>query len=214
MNLLKTWFARQSLTVKLLLTIPLLLAAVLWSLTPEEPVPAAPSAATNRPVLSADAPSAQATIAPHQEPRPADQGLSWVTALRTIVSVGVVVALIIVSARALKHVMARSGQLPGAGGALKVLDTTYLPSPNGRGRAAIHLLETTDGRHLLVGATDTQLSLLAEYEDGARLKLPHTESIELASEPPLNTAEPVDTARFDEVLARLRQSARSLEQAS
>ena len=214
MNPLKTWFARQSLTVKLILTVPILLAAVLWSLTPEDRAPAATGASTNRPVLSADAPSAQATVAPHQEPRPPDAGLSWVTAFRTIVSVAVVVGLILVSARGLRHVMARSGQLPGAGGALKVLDTTYLPSPNGRGRAAIHLLETTDGRHLLVGATDTQLSLLGEYEDGARLKLPDAESVEPSVEPALAPSEPVDTARFDEVLARLRRSARSLEQAS
>ena len=213
MSPLKLWFARQSLTVKLLLTVPLLLAAVLWSLTPEEPAPAVPGAATNRPVLSADAARTSdgpATIAPHQEPSAPASALSWVTALRTIVSVGVVIGLIVASARALKHVMARAGQLPGASGALKVLDTTYLPSPNGRGRAAIHLLETTDGRHLLVGATDTTMTLLAEYED----RTPRASEALVDPDPGTHVDEPAGTARFDEVLARLRASARALERAS
>jgi flagellar biogenesis protein FliO len=210
-NLLKTWFARQSLTVKLIVCVPLLLAAVLWSLTPEDPAPASPGAAPNRPVLSADSPAALATIAPHQEPRAADSGLSWVTALRTIVSIVVVVGLIVLSARGLKHVLSNAGQLPGASGNLKVLDTTYLPSPNGRGRAAIHLVETTDGRHLLVGATDTQLTLLAELDEQPRAAAVETRS---ESGSPVALAEPARPARFDEVLERLRQSARTLEQAS
>src|SRR5687768_16183961 len=110
--------------------VPILLLAVLWSLTPEDHAPAAPGAATNRPVLSAEAIHAPATIAPHQEPSATDSGLSWVTALRTVVSVAVVVGLIVVSARGLKHLMARTGHLPGTSGALKVLETTYVPSPN------------------------------------------------------------------------------------
>ena len=216
MNPLKLWFARQSLTVQLLLTVPVLLAAVLWSLVPEDTTPAVP--ATNRPVLTADAPSAQATIAPHEEPRSEVTGLSWVSALRTIVSVAVVIGLIFASARGLKYFMATSGQLPGASTSLKVIDTTYLPSPNGRGRAAIHLIETVDGRQLLVGATDTQLSLLTEFEEGARIKIAAEDSeIDSVPGPPTrSTAEPdsATPARFDEVLERLRRSARALDQAS
>ena len=213
MNPLKTWFARQSLTVKLLLTLPVLLAAVLWSLVPQDTTP--PSVTPNRPVLTADSPAAQATIAPHQEPRQEETGLSWVSALRTIVSVVVVVGLIVLSARALKYFLANSGQLPGASTSLRVVDTTYLPSPNGRGRAAIHLLETTDGRQLLVGATDTQLSLLAEFEDAARIKLSEPETAADSLDPAPEPTDAVSTrpARFDEVLERLRQSARALEQA-
>jgi hypothetical protein len=80
--------------------------------------------------------------------------------------------------------MASTGQLPGTGGGLKVLETTYLPSPNGKGRAAIHLVETLEGRQLLIGATDSQLSLLSESEDhSGRLRLRVSEALEQVETP-------------------------------
>lgn len=219
MNPLTSWFARQPLAVKLLVTVPVLAAAIFWSAIPDGPA-AGDAAPSNRPVLATDAPSAQATVAPHHEPRSTDTGLTWVSALRTLVSVAVVLGLIVVSAKGLKHVIANAGQLPGAAGALKVLATSYLPSPNGKGRSAIHLVETSDGRQLLIGATDTSLSLLAEFDDAQRLKLPasqpaaapFTDLLAAASE---KAPEPIQPSQDDlaQRLHRLRQSKLRLEAA-
>jgi flagellar biogenesis protein FliO len=144
--------------------------------------------------------------------------------MRTIVSVGVVLALIVVSARGLKHVMANAGQLPGGATSLRVIETTFLPSPNGRGRAAIHLVEMADGRQLLVGATDTNLSLLAELEDG-RVRTAVRVGDALQAEPApfadvLSAATEKAAApahlesELSDRLRRLRESAHRLEVAS
>jgi flagellar biogenesis protein FliO len=197
---LQAWFARQSLTVKLLIAVPVLAGAVLWATFPDT----SPRAADlgNRPVLpplstpggasvpggasatgalvtpgaaSAGVPSnpalapgvgaAQATVAVHQEPGEVDSSLSWTTLLRTLVSIVVVIGLILLSARGLKYFMATQGHTPGIGANVRVVETTYVPAPSGRGRSALHLIEVGD-RLLLVGATDSNLSLLAEFEEG------------------------------------------------
>ena len=123
MKALQTWFARQSLTVKLLVTVPFLALAILWSAVPDGGTPPPSAAPTNRPVLASGTPVAVATLAPHEEPRAVESGLTWVAALRTIVSVGIVLGLIVAAARGLKYFMATTGQLPGTGGSLKVLET-------------------------------------------------------------------------------------------
>jgi flagellar biogenesis protein FliO len=254
---LHAWFVRQTLTVKLLIAVPLLALAALWSAAPGD-IPATPTAG-NRLALpaatsgtgstastgSADgtsgavpvAPGASsqaapaATLTPHQEPRPMDGGLSWGTALRTVVSLGAVLALILVSARGLKHVMAATGQLPGGSAHLKVLETTHIPAPSGRGRAALHLIEAGN-RLLLVGATDTQLTLLAEFdgdeERALRAERQTFDDVLAVAATPVTPHAPVTTAaesaaapatarpmRADSDLAamlrRLRESAQRLE---
>jgi flagellar biogenesis protein FliO len=199
---LQSWFARQPLTVKLLVVAPVLALAVLWSVIPDDSaVPPAGVAPGNQPVLTSGTPATGSVLTPHEEPRAAQNGLTWVSALRTIVSVGVVLALIVVSARGLKHFMANAGQLPGEGAGLKVLETTYLPSPNGRGRAAIHLVETADGKQMLVGATDTTLSLLAELEDSRpRFPIRVGDIVEAEPATPIAVEEPAQSA-FAELLA-------------
>ncbi|MGH9152145.1 MAG: flagellar biosynthetic protein FliO, partial [Acidimicrobiales bacterium] len=102
-------------------------------------------------------------LAPHQEPRPSEAGLSWTTALRTLVSIAVVLVLIVVCARVLKYFMATAGQPGPSGAAVRVLETVHVPAPSGRGRSAIHLMEVGD-RLLLIGATDSQLTVLSEFD--------------------------------------------------
>ncbi len=89
-------------------------------------------------------------------------GQGWGVALRTLASVGLVVALIVLAGHLLRYLAAAGGQATrSSGAAIRVQETVYLPAPSGRGRSALHLVEV--GEHsLLVGATDTQLSLLAE----------------------------------------------------
>ena len=184
---IRGWLARQSLTVKLLLAVPVLLVALFWSALPGGDARSTdPQAAGNRPVLTAlGTPSAlvtptiqagQATadrpLLAHEEPRPADTSLSWPTVLRTLVSIAVVVVLILLSGQGLKYVMAGAAQPLRAGAtSLRVVETLHLPSPSGRGRSAIHLIAVGD-QHLLVGATDAQLSLLTELpdDDASRLR--------------------------------------------
>ena len=228
MKSLQTWFARQTLTVKLLVTVPVLAIAVLWSVVPDGTAPPSSAVASNRPVLASGAPAAAATVAPHEEPTVAQSGLTWVSALRTLVSVGVVLALIVASARGLKYFMASSGQLPGSTGTLKVVETTYLPSPSGKGRAAIHLLETADGRQLLIGATEQQLTLLSESEDhSGRIRLRVSEALQqtehAAQTEPATFERLLDAAvektppiepQLSDALHRLRAARQRLEAAS
>ncbi len=220
MKSLQTWFARQTLTVKLLVTVPVLAIAVLWSVVPDGTAPPSSAVASNRPVLTSGAPAAAATVA--------QSGLTWVSALRTLVSVGVVLALIVASARGLKYFMASSGQLPGSTGTLKVVETTYLPSPSGKGRAAIHLLETADGRQLLIGATEQQLTLLSESEDhSGRIRLRVSEALQqtehAAQTEPATFERLLDAAvektppiepQLSDALHRLRAARQRLEAAS
>jgi flagellar biogenesis protein FliO len=80
-----------------------------------------------------------------------------------VLSVGLVIALIVVCGRVLKYFMTAATQPSLLGSSLRVVETTYLPAPSGRGRAAIHLMEMGD-RLLLVGATDAHLTLLTEFD--------------------------------------------------
>ena len=173
---LQAWFARQSLTVKLLVTIPVLLLALLWSAVPgNSPRSADPG---NRPVLSANAttaasatPATGQALLPHEEPQPVDTGWSWASAIRTLASIAVVIVLILLSAQGLKYLMAGAAQPLRPNQSIRVVETMHLPSPSGRGRAAVHLVEVGE-QLLLLGATDTQLTLLTELpdEDAARLR--------------------------------------------
>ena len=207
MKSLQSWFARQTLTVKLLVTVPILAIALLWSVVPDGTTPPASVVTGTRPVLTSGAPAAAATVAPHEEPTVAQTGLTWVSALRTLVSVGVVLALIVVSAKGLKYFMASAGKLPGNTGTLKVLETTYLPSPSGKGRAAIHLLETADGRQFLIGATEQQLTLLSESEEHpGRIRLRVSEALEQTER-----AEPIGTVSFERLLDAAVEKAPTVE---
>jgi flagellar biogenesis protein FliO len=206
---LQRWFARQPLTVKLLVTVPLLLGALFWSTLPgnnsrtpdpgNQPVlsgansrgaldattasasPAAPTLSGGAPAASTvqpEQPAANQPLLPHQEPRPTDAGLDWSTALRTLVSIGVVIVLILLSAQGLKYIMAGATQpLRTANRTINVLESLHLPAPSGRGRSAVHLLEVGE-QVLLIGATDAQLTLLAEFpdDDAARLRRPASTS--------------------------------------
>jgi flagellar biogenesis protein FliO len=225
----QVWFGRQSSTVKLLLAVPLLLAAVLWSAWPGSGSSTADPG--NRPVLAREtspagialatppsgqirslaanaagtpASAAAPILAPHQEPRPVDGGLSWGTALRTLFSVAVVVILIVLCGRLLRHFMANAVQPAASGAHIRVVETAYIPAPSGRGRAAVHLLEVGD-RLLLVGATDAQLTLLGEFDEAdsaqrAKLLLPpemaaaSTASTASAASPAASSAAAQETA--------------------
>lgn len=202
---LQGWFARQSPAVKLMVAVPLLAAALVWSFTPSGS--GTPALAPSRPATHAAelAPrdvatgtvAASATLVPHQEPRPAETGLSWGTVLRTLASLAVVLGLIVLSARGLKHFVSTTTQAPGSSTSVRVLETTFVPAPSGRGRSALHLIEVGE-RLLLVGATDQQLSLLAEFEDDASHKL--------RLKPQRPGVQPADGA-FEEVLAAAAEKA-------
>lgn len=192
---LQTWFARQSLTVKLMVAVPLLVGALLWSLSPTaSDSPVVPAARATPGVTGTAAPANGATtvstLTPHQEPRMADDGLSWGTGLRALVSLGVVLGLIVLSARGVKRLALTTGQTAGVGGTVRVVETTYVPAPNGRGRSALHLIEAGE-RLLLVGATEQQMSLLAEFEDdgGRQLRLKPSRPVQSGSERSAGTFE-------------------------
>jgi flagellar biogenesis protein FliO len=202
-NRVRAWFQRQPTSIKLVLAIPLLLVAVVWSTwTASDAGVSGISDAGARRVLSRDAApastaaaaavghasdaaaageapaeraSAGATAAPlllpHEEPRAADNSFSWGYALRTVLSVGLVIALIVVCGRVLKYFMTAATQPSLLGSSLRVVETTYLPAPSGRGRAAIHLMEMGD-RLLLVGATDAHLTLLTEFDKEGTVAAP------------------------------------------
>lgn len=194
---LRGWLTSRPLAAQAALAVALLAAALLWAAWPGGgPSPHADPA--SRPVLSSDAgapgstaaagsaqenqgesvdvpapPEATATpfLLPHQEPQPADAGLSWTTAVRTALSLAAVLALIFVCARLLHAFVSATASPSPSGRLLRVLETTYLPSPSGRGRSAISLVEFGE-RLLLIGATDAQLTLLAEI-DPAELPDPY-----------------------------------------
>ena len=182
------WLNRQPLTVKLIVGVVLLLAAIAWSSWPSTTSAGSLADTSNRPVLSREdphagaapaTPAAGAPVAPanvpasatqapllpqHQEPQTIDSGMNWATLLRTVFSVAVVIILILISARVLKHFMTTAGQQLGADSAIRILETAHLPAPNGKGRSALSLIEVGESV-LLIGATDQQLSLLAEFAD-------------------------------------------------
>jgi flagellar biogenesis protein FliO len=170
--------------------------------------------------------SVQPSLMPHREPQTAE--LSWAIVVRTLVSVGLVIGLIILSARSLKLVVARAGLPAATGTQIKVVETMFLPSPSGRGRAAMHLIEIGD-RLLLVGATDASLTLLTELDRDEPLEAP---SMPVAGVPSSNgnasfthALELADQAahhqnhtstfhvdpEIEEVLRRLRDTRRRLE---
>ncbi len=186
---LRSWLTSRPLAAQAALAVALLAAALLWAAWPGgSPPPHADPA--SRPVLSSDAGAPESTAAagsaqesqdesadvpappeatatpfllPHQEPQPADAGLSWTTAVRTALSLAAVLALIFVCARLLHAFVSATASPSPSGRLLRVLETTYLPSPSGRGRSAISLVEFGE-RLLLIGATDAQLTLLAEID--------------------------------------------------
>lgn len=227
LNRLQFWFARQPLTLKLLVAVPVLVGAVGWAMWQPDDVPADVSG--NRPVLARQTPAAgaplgqnaaQATpggtstpeagspaVPAHVEPQAAESGFSVGTALRTVVSVVVVVVLIVFSGRFLKYFMANAtGSVPSGKG-IRLLETVHVPAPNGRGRAALHLVEVGE-RLLIVGATDTQLTLLSEFEDEALAALLRQEqTVAPAVSRPGGGAtpgEPVAVARLDGNAAVIR----------
>jgi hypothetical protein len=136
----------------------------------QQEAPAGQPAATPPAASSPAAASAPATagraLAAHQEPRPSEPGMTWNIAVRTLGSIVAVVALIIACARFWQRLAGGARFAGAAGGTIRVVETAYLPAPNGRGRAAVHLMEI-GGQRLLVGATDAQLSFLGEVEDPA-----------------------------------------------
>lgn len=252
----QTWFNRQPVAARLLILLPALALALYWSASLSEPQRPGSASSNNRPVLSREEtaadtrtqattnstsqPAAQPTLAPHVEPRRADADLSWSTLLRTIVSVLVVIGLVLLSARVLKYIVANTTQVTGSESSIKVMETTFVPAPSGRGRSAMHLVQVGD-RLLLVGATDANLSLLAEFErddQSVRQTAPATHAVvasngSVTSEPPAFAqvlqaahAEPVVTPNtvigsdhapvhvdrdLEQVMERLRESRRRLE---
>jgi|GEM_PF-4556387 len=188
---LRVWLLSRPLAAQAALAMALLAAAVVWAAWPGSSAVPHPDPAS-RPVLSPDtgpadstaqagsdqesqsgpveapaAPEAAATatpfLLPHQEPQPAESGLSWTTAVRTVLSLAAVLALIFVCARLLYAFVSAAAPPSPAGRMLRVLETTYLPAPSGRGRSAVSLVEFGE-RLLLIGATDAQLTLLAEID--------------------------------------------------
>lgn len=172
---LRQWFERQPGSVRLGLLVALCLLGVVWVSIPDDPVPAAGPAArptvpaSERPVLARDgeaanpaATSGAGFLAPYQEPVANAGGVTWYGALRAIVSVAIVLALIVVGAQGLRAIGA-DGRDPLRGGVIRVRETVRLPVPGARNPATLHLVEVGE-RLLLVGASDGGVSLVTEFE--------------------------------------------------
>lgn len=182
---IQQWFLRQRPAVQAGIAVAAIIAGAMM-MAPAWFGGASPGNPNDRPVLppvrtplsggtaiSTVAALPTASLPQYQEPELIDTGITWTTTLRTVGSVIVVLVLIVVSARALKYFVARVTPETVSGPGIRVLETTHIVAPSGRGRLAMHLVEVS-GRVLLVGASDTQLTLLAELDDG-------TETVRAAS---------------------------------
>lgn len=172
---LRQWFERQSLSVRLGVLVALLLLGLVWVSIPDDPVPATNSATrptvpvAERPVLAREGQEPVATavpgagfLTPYQEPTANPSGITWYGALRTIVSVAIVLALIVVGAQGLRA-LGVATSASGASGSIRVRETVRLPIPGARSSATLHLVEVGE-RLLLIGASEGSVSLVTEFE--------------------------------------------------
>ena len=142
--------------------------AVVWAVQPNalglgQTSQAPAGAATAGPTGgTAGASSDQESFLPqHQEPALLPEtAFTWPSALGLMLKLGVVVALIYVSARGLRSIMLRTGVVGSpSDGPVEVLATTALGP-----RKMIHVV-SLGNRLLVLGATDQQVALLSEIHD-------------------------------------------------
>mgnify|MGYP006278554825 FL=1 len=214
----------------------LFLLGLVWVSIPDDPVPATSSAArptlpaAERPVLAREGQEPLATTAsgagfltPYQEPTANPSGITWYGALRTIVSVVIVLALIVVGAQGLRA-LGVATSVAGSSGSIRVRETVRLPMAGSRGSASLHLVEVGE-RLLLIGASEGSVSLVTEFEQDEVEALPgagtprgpgamgRAEARRAASTDGQEPARPVPTddgAVLASVLRRLSDSGRRL----
>lgn len=161
----------------------LFLLGLVWVSIPDDPVPAANTAArptvpaAERPVLAREGQEPLPTTAPgagfltpYQEPTANPSGITWYAALRTIVSVAIVLALIVVGAQGLRA-LGVATSVSGSSGSIRVRETVRLPMAGSRASASLHLVEVGE-RLLLIGASDGSVSLVTEFEQDEIEALP------------------------------------------
>ena len=180
---LRQWFERQSLSVRLGVLVSLFLLGLVWVSIPDDPVPAtsAPARPTvpaaERPVLGREgtdvAPAAGSTAAfltPYQEPTANPSSITWYGALRTVVSVVIVLGLIVAGAQGLRALGVATSSV-GSSGSIRVRETVRLPIAGSRSSATLHLVEVGE-RLLLIGASEGGVSLVTEFEQDEVEALP------------------------------------------
>jgi flagellar biogenesis protein FliO len=187
--------------------------------------------AAERPVLGREATEAMPTVAsgagfltPYQEPTANSSGITWYGALRTFVSVVIVLGLIVVGAQGLRALGVATSSVASSN-SIRVRETVRLPIVGSRSSATLHLVEVGE-RLLLIGASEGGVSLVTEFEQDevealpgsgtprgpgamARAELRRTATSSQGSEP----ARPIpsdDDAVLASMLRRLSDSGRRL----
>jgi flagellar biogenesis protein FliO len=172
---LRQWFESKSLVARLVALVLLFLLGIVWVSIPDDPVPAANTSsrpavpAAERPVLAREGQEATSTVAPgagfltpYQEPTANPSGITWYSAIRTIVSVAIVLALIVAGAQGLRALGVATSST-GTSGSIRVRETVRLPLAGSKSPATLHLVEVGE-RLLLVGASEGGVSLVTEFE--------------------------------------------------
>jgi flagellar biogenesis protein FliO len=180
---LRQWFERQSVTVRLGLLVMLFLLGLVWVSIPDDAVPSSGATpvrptlpAVERPVLAREGQEVPAVasgagfLTPYQEPTASPSGITWYDAIRTIVSVAIVVALIVAGAQGLRA-LGVATTTTGASGSIRVRETVRLPLAGSRSSATLHLVEVGE-RLLLIGASEGSVSLVTEFEQDEVEALP------------------------------------------
>lgn len=133
----------------------------------------------------------------HHEPAAnRDAGLSWSMAASLIAKLGLVIALIYLAARGLQRFLRGAAAPVGSRGAIRVVEAMHL-APH----RALYVVEL-DTRRFLIGATETQLSLLGDLSPPPAATAGRAETPERGM---LRAAHP-DSPQPDDFLARLRES--------
>lgn len=203
---------------KFALGLPLLglaAAAFLWpgaNGVQQTGLPAAPAAvvAAAEPgsATISDAAEQRGFLPVHHEPAAnRDTGLSWSMAASLIAKLGLVIVLIYLAARGLQRFLRGAAAPAGSRGAIRVVEAMHL-APH----RALYVVEL-DTRRFLIGATETQLSLLGDLSPPPAATadtMPAREhatagSVETPEHGTLRAAHPA-SPQPDDFLARLRES--------
>lgn len=160
----------------------LFLLGLVWVSIPDDAVPVGGApvrptvVAAERPVLPREGQESPTVAAgagfliPYQEPTANPSGITWYGALRTIVSVAIVLALIVAGAQGLRA-LGVATSTTSASGSIRVRETVRLPVVGSRSSATLHLVEVGE-RLLLIGASEGSVSLVTEFEQDEIEALP------------------------------------------